>query len=83
MMKCEEDMSSSAKKGNPSHLQVFEGDYDEDGVYVYQAYCSAIADFAVEHQRFGGDNFNPDRMVRSQLGWKRNISQHNDIICQN
>ena len=47
-----------------TQLQIFEGAYDNEGVYVYQAYCNTIADFALEHQRFGGDDFNPNRMVR-------------------
>lgn len=29
--------------------------YDAQSVYVYQAYCPSIAQFAIEHQRFGGD----------------------------
>ncbi|MBK9001359.1 MAG: DUF4291 domain-containing protein [Myxococcales bacterium] len=29
--------------------------YDQDTVTVYQAYRPAIADFALEHQRFGGE----------------------------
>jgi hypothetical protein len=28
--------------------------FDRDSIYVYQAYNDSIADFAVEHQRFGG-----------------------------
>ena len=29
--------------------------FDENSIYVYQAYRHSIADYAVEHQRFGGD----------------------------
>jgi hypothetical protein len=29
--------------------------FDEDSIIVYQAYRSSIAQFALEHQRFGGD----------------------------
>jgi hypothetical protein len=36
--------------------------YDNDSVYVYQAYRASIAHYAVEHQRFGGDDFSYSRM---------------------
>jgi hypothetical protein len=36
----------------------FLAEYDEEGVYFYQAYSSSIADWALEHQRFGGPDFN-------------------------
>ncbi len=29
--------------------------FDDDSIYVYQAYRPSIARFAVEHQAFGGD----------------------------
>jgi Domain of unknown function (DUF4291) len=35
--------------------------FDDDSIYVYQAYRPAIADFAVAHQRFGGE-FSYSRM---------------------
>ena len=35
--------------------------FDADSIYVYQAFRAAIADFAVEHQHFGGD-FSYSRM---------------------
>jgi hypothetical protein len=35
--------------------------YDEKSIWVYQAYCPEIADFAVTHQAFGG-NFSFNRM---------------------
>ena len=36
--------------------------YDEEGIYVYQAYNPQIARFAVEHQYFGG-SFKLGRMT--------------------
>lgn len=44
--------------------------YDERSVVVYQAYRPAIAQFAVEHQRFGGE-FSFDRMswVKPNFLW--------------
>ena len=35
--------------------------FDDDSIYVYQAYRAAIADYAVKQQRFGGD-FSYSRM---------------------
>ena len=35
-------------------MHVFFGEFDEEGVYFYQAYNNEIADWAIEHQRFGG-----------------------------
>src|SRR5690242_2664228 len=35
--------------------------FDADSIYVYQAYRPSIAQFAVQHQRFGGD-FSYSRM---------------------
>ena len=44
---------------------------DEEGVYFYQAFNSAIADYAVENQRFGGDDFKPIRMtwIKPSFAW--------------
>jgi hypothetical protein len=54
-----------------SSVQVFEGEYDEEGVFVYQAYCNDIADYALENQKFGGPNFNPSRMtwIKPSFAW--------------
>merc|ERR1712194_573661 len=35
----------------------FRGEWDAEGVFVYQAYCDEIADWALENQRFGGPHF--------------------------
>ena len=57
----------------PQHdeTQTFVGEWDEEGVYVYQAFNDAIADWALEHQRFGGPDFKPDRMtwVKPSFAW--------------
>lgn len=45
------------------NTQEFEGEHDEEGVYVYQAYCNEIADWAIEHQKFGGPIFKAQRMT--------------------
>ena len=56
---------------NHSEVQVFRGDWDETGVYFYQAYNDEIADWAVEHQQLGGPNFNPTRMtwIKPSFAW--------------
>ena len=52
-------------------LQVFNADWDAEGVYFYQAYCDEIADHAVTKQRFGGKRWNPTRMtwIKPSFGW--------------
>lgn len=45
----------------PAKGQHIMAQYDDDSIIVYQAYRPAIASFAVEHQRFGGE-FSYSRM---------------------
>mmetsp|Transcript_31779 Transcript_31779/g.74218 ORF Transcript_31779/g.74218 Transcript_31779/m.74218 type:complete len:284 (+) Transcript_31779:72-923(+) len=54
-----------------SEVQVFRGEWDAEGVYFYQAYCDEIADWAVEHQQFGGPKFNASRMtwIKPSFAW--------------
>jgi len=51
--------------------RVFEAEWDEEGVYFYQAYNDIIADWALENQRFGGPEFKPDRMtwIKPSFAW--------------
>ena len=53
------------------NVQVFEGEYDNEGVYIYQAYCNDIADWAIENQRLGGPLFNASRMtwIKPSFAW--------------
>ena len=45
-------MSSSSKHENIElHERIFEAEWDEEGVYFYQAYNDQIADWAIENQR--------------------------------
>lgn len=62
---------AESRRSSSSETRVFVGEYDEEGVYVYQAYNDAIADYAVEHQRFGGPAFNPGRMtwIKPSFAW--------------
>jgi hypothetical protein len=55
----------------PDNVQVFSGEWDAEGVYVYQAFCDDIADWALAHQRFGGPKFNPTRMtwIKPSFAW--------------
>ena len=41
-----------------SKVQVFNAEWDEEGVFVYQAFKDSIADWALENQQFGGPEFN-------------------------
>mmetsp|Transcript_71302 Transcript_71302/g.133369 ORF Transcript_71302/g.133369 Transcript_71302/m.133369 type:complete len:254 (+) Transcript_71302:59-820(+) len=70
-------MARRHKGGHPridersERTNVFIGEYDDEGVYVYQAYCSEIADYAVLHQQLGGPAFNPTRMtwIKPSFAW--------------
>eukprot|EP00405_Crypthecodinium_cohnii_P002606 CAMPEP_0194757966 /NCGR_PEP_ID=MMETSP0323_2-20130528/11350_1 /TAXON_ID=2866 ORGANISM="Crypthecodinium cohnii, Strain Seligo" /NCGR_SAMPLE_ID=MMETSP0323_2 /ASSEMBLY_ACC=CAM_ASM_000346 /LENGTH=242 /DNA_ID=CAMNT_0039678113 /DNA_START=76 /DNA_END=804 /DNA_ORIENTATION=+ len=52
-------------------LCTFMAEWDEEGVFLYQAFNSEIADWALEHQQFGGPGFNPTRMtwVKPSFAW--------------
>src|SRR6185295_433401 len=44
--------------------------FDADSIYVYQAYRPSIAQFAVEHQQFGGDfSFSRMSWVKPNFLW--------------
>jgi len=53
------------------NVQVFHGEWDDEGVFFYQAYNNNIADWAIEHQQFGGPEFNPRRMtwIKPSFAW--------------
>jgi hypothetical protein len=57
--------------GAAAATHVFLCDWDDEGVWLYQAFKDAIADWAVEHQRFGGPGFDPARMtwVKPSFAW--------------
>jgi len=52
-------------------VQVFVGEWDDEGVFVYQAYNDCIADWALAHQQFGGPGFCPRRMtwIKPSFAW--------------
>ena len=51
--------------------QVFNAEWDDEGVFVYQAFKDSIADWALENQQFGGPDFNPRRMtwIKPSFAW--------------
>lgn len=65
--------ADEAASGSDDHpgLHRFVGEWDDEGVYFYQAFNDEIADWAVEHQKFGGPKFSPDRMtwIKPSFAW--------------
>ena len=57
--------------GGNSDVNVIRAEWDEEGVYFYQAYSQQIADYALREQNFGGEGWNPDRMswIKPSLAW--------------
>eukprot|EP00747_Dinoflagellata_sp_TGD_P210753 gnl/TRDRNA2_/TRDRNA2_84008_c0_seq2.p1 gnl/TRDRNA2_/TRDRNA2_84008_c0~~gnl/TRDRNA2_/TRDRNA2_84008_c0_seq2.p1 ORF type:complete len:280 (-),score=42.20 gnl/TRDRNA2_/TRDRNA2_84008_c0_seq2:214-999(-) len=49
----------------------FVGEWDEEGVYFYQAFNDGIADWALAHQHFGGPLYGTSRMtwIKPSFGW--------------
>ena len=54
-----------------SNVQVFVGEFDAETVSLYQAFNDRIADYALQHQRLGGPDFDPKRMtwVKPSFAW--------------
>ena len=54
-----------------TRVQIFRAEYDNEGVYFYQAFNDQIADWAIEHQTLGGDFWNPNRMtwIKPSFAW--------------
>merc|ERR1712137_1314942 len=52
-------------------VNVFRGEWDEEGVFFYQAFKDEIANWALKHQRYGGDEFCPLRMtwIKPSFAW--------------
>ena len=51
-------------------IQFINAEYDDEGIFVYQAYKNEIADYALEHQKFGGPHWG-DRMtwIKTSFAW--------------
>merc|ERR1712037_318025 len=58
-------------EGGTSVLEEFRCEWDDEGVYFYQANCDEIAQYALTNQRFGGPLFNPTRMtwIKPSFAW--------------
>merc|ERR1719353_2039225 len=67
------ELAKSDLHHQPSELtrHTFIGEWDSEGVFFYQAFNDRIADWAVEHQCFGGPDFNPTRMtwIKPSFAW--------------
>ena len=55
----------------PDNVQVFNAEWDKEGVYFYQAFKDDIANWALENQRYGGPDFDPKRMtwIKPSFAW--------------
>jgi len=73
-------LSINSPPSSPSHYvsefqlcttQVFNAEWDDEGVYFYQAYPKEIAGYALEHQRFGGKHWKEMRMtwIKPSFAW--------------
>ena len=66
---------SDRRRGRPrpAHTQslIFRAEYDDEGVYFYQAYCDEIADHALLHGRLGGPSWGSSRMtwIKPSFAW--------------
>ena len=62
-----------------------EAEYDEEGVYFYQAYNDNIAFWALENQKLGGPDFKPDRMtwIKPNFAWMLYRSGYGRKMNQN
>uniref|UniRef100_A0A7S0UIY9 DUF4291 domain-containing protein n=1 Tax=Pseudo-nitzschia delicatissima TaxID=44447 RepID=A0A7S0UIY9_9STRA len=65
------ELQPDSTDSDESKLQVFNADWDEEGVYFYQAYCDEIADYAIAQQRLGSKRWNSKRMtwIKPSFGW--------------
>ena len=59
------------EQGLPTIGNSIVGHFDDSSIVVYQAYSPKIAEYAVKHQRFGGDDFSFNRMswIKTSFAW--------------
>jgi hypothetical protein len=52
-------------------IQTIKAEWDDEGIYVYQAFNDSIADFALEHGFLGGPEFKTTRMtwIKPSFAW--------------
>ena len=55
----------------PTQSQFFRAEFDDEGVYFYQAYCDEIANHALRHGRLGGPSWGSIRMtwIKPSFAW--------------
>lgn len=60
-----------ARKRIEERVEGFRAQYSQDYVIIYQAYKDEIADYALEHQKLGGDSFSFLRMlwIKPSFSW--------------
>ena len=64
-------MREHAVRPNENETYTLSAEYDDEGVWFYQAYNDCIADWAVNHGTLGGPLFNPTRMtwIKPSFAW--------------
>ena len=61
----------STTSGADIEAYTFVREHDDEGVFFYQAFNAAIADYAIANQRLGGQGFNAQRMtwIKPSFAW--------------
>ena len=56
---------------NNYKVQNINAEFDEEGIYFYQAYKQEIADYAIENQKLGGPHWSSNRMtwIKPSFAW--------------
>lgn len=66
------------------------GQFDNESIIVYQAFRPSIAEYAVKHQRFGGDDYNFGRMswikpnflwMMYRCGWTQKDDMQKNVLA--
>lgn len=83
-MKLQTTLYSEYESDLPQEGNWILGQEDGDSIYVYQAYNDSIANYALEHQRFGGSAYSFSRMtwikpnflwMMYRAGWATKVNQ--------
>lgn len=80
----------SYEKGLPQEGNFILGQRREENIFVYQAFNDRIADYAIKHQKFGGQDYSFKRMtwikpnflwMMFRSGWAEKDSNQNRILA--
>lgn len=80
----------SYEKGLPQEGNFILGQRDAENIFVYQAFNDKIADYAIKHQKFGGQDYSFNRMtwikpnflwMMYRSGWAEKDSNQNRILA--